>query len=144
MDFNDYVKTAKSLVGNTDAEAVFEFLSSAENVTRMLMFSDLDYPALAPVAKELEDKFAGAPGFLLIGKEGANNRRSVGRMVRAILREYGYGVKKTSLEKGANLSEASDRHPIPSNLKCNHFKTAAIYGKKHPPIYKIEHNQVLA
>lgn len=120
---------------NGDNQAIMDFLSSADSVNRMIVASDLGLPAITPVVAELEDRFGNCNDSPL-NHDGVNqnavNRQNVGRMVKFIMRQFGYAPIDGGL---------SERARIPKCARTQYFSTAAVYGKlqndKHSK-YKIK------
>ena len=117
---------------NEDVINAFEFIAAPDSVIEMISSSLIGKPALAPIVKELEDRFADAPGFPL-NHEGpqknAKNRRNVGWMVRFVMREYGY----TPVDN-------SERTRIGTDAGSRYFGNAAVYHKTNA----IPNNEILS
>lgn len=77
----------KGMLDNAEGEAVFNFLAKDSSVNAMIVFSELNMPALSGVVKELEKQFEGNTDFRI---DNPRNRRFIGRMVNEILKDFGY------------------------------------------------------
>lgn len=108
-----------------DAFDIMDFLTSSDSVDRMLIMADLGLPSLSGVVSELEVKFGNSKDFPLnhTGEgQNATNRQNVGRMIKFIMREFGYSPIDGGL---------SDRARLRDFANSKHFSTAAIYAKTH-------------
>lgn len=121
-----------SSIDNTDTRAIMEFLSSPESVNKMIIVSDLGIPAITPVVRELEEKFANS-NLSPLHHDGKNqnavHRQNVGRMIKFIMAQFGYVPVDGGL---------SERARIPKFAGSEHFSTAAVYKKLQVPKYNIE------
>lgn len=119
---NDFFNKSK-IDPNQDAKDIMDFLSSNDSVNRMIIASDMGLPAITPIIKELEDKFADCNLFPL-NHEGRNqnavNRQNIGRMVKFVMSYYGY----IPITGGLN-----ERARIPKFANSKYFSTAAVYKK---------------
>lgn len=116
---------------NEDFIAIVDFISSAESINKMIIFSDMGLPAITGIVKELEDKFADCKGFPFnhnAANCNAPNRRNIGWIVKFVMREVGY------LPVDGGLSE---RARIRDFAGSKYFSTSAIYSKKCEPNYKL-------
>jgi len=116
-----------------DAIDIMDFLTSADSVDRMLIMADLGLPSLSGVVSELEAKFGDSKDFPLNHEgegQNATNRQNIGRMIKFIMREFGYSPIDGGLSDRARLRDFSN---------SKHFSTAAIYAKTHiNPNFMIE------
>lgn len=104
------------------AREVFEFLTLPEQIGRMCILSDCGLPAISAVAYDLEQTFGDASCFPM--KEKCN-RQTVGRMVRYILKQFGY-------EKAA-----SGNIRLKDCFHAKHFKSGGLYRKTKEGAYRI-------
>ena len=127
LNYQDFCNsfTFKNCTGNLDAQNVFDFLCLPENIHNMIIFSELKLPAISGIVSQLESQFANAPQFPLTDHR---NRQVVGRMVRFILKHFGYGPFAGGLDERAKLRNFS---------YAKLFVTASVYEKKNPPINSI-------
>lgn len=103
-----------------------EYLSSVKSVIKMTIATGLGFPAITGVVKGLEKKYGDSTAFPLnrnAKDKNATNRRSVGRMICAIMKEVGYVPKK-------DISGLSIKAPIPQFVKSHYFGTSIIYKKE--------------
>ena len=111
--FSDFVKSSpffKGLVGNHDAEKIFDILNEDEQIFEAVSASEDGLPALLPSVKKIED-------FVSKNSDGSfpmtdTNKRIVGKMQKFVLEPFGYFPKK------------SKRAFAGSTI----FKTATCYG----------------
>ena len=109
---------------NNEVKAIFKFLVSPESVYKMMMASDFGLPSLTFVVKDLEElseKFTDAPLNHNGQYQNAVNRQNVGRMVKYIMREFGYEPIVGKLNERARLPKFSG---------SKYFSTSAVYAKK--------------
>lgn len=111
----------KNCARNNDAQNVFDFLCRPEIIHNMMVFTNLELPAISGVTKNLENTFANAPLFPLADPQ---NRQIVGRMVKFILGHFGYEPLVGGLDERARLRNFSG---------AKLFKTASVYGLKSTP-----------
>lgn len=126
---NKYLKKTSLDNTNRDIIAIVDFISSAESINKMIVFSDMGLPAITGIVKELEDKFADCKGFPFnydALNRNAPNRRNIGWMIKFVMREVGY------LPVDGGLSE---RARIRDFAGSKYFSTSAIYSKKCEPNY---------
>lgn len=132
MDIMSEFFTRSKIYPNQDAKNIMKFLSSSENVNKMIVASEMGLPAITPVVAELEKRFEDCELFPL-NHEGKNqnaaNRQNIGRMVKFIMSYYGY----IPIAGGLN-----ERARIPKFAKSNHFSTAAVYRKLQVAQYNIK------
>lgn len=111
--FSDFVKSSpffKGLVGNHDAEKIFDILNEDEQIFEAVSASEDGLPALLPSVKKIED-------FVSKNSDGSfpmtdTNKKIVGKMQKFVLEPFGYFPKK------------SKRDFVRSTI----FKTATCYG----------------
>lgn len=131
----DFFKASK-IEKNRDTIAVMDFLSSPNNVQKMIAASQIHTPALSAVVAELEEKFGDSEGFPLnydAPDKNAQNRRNVGWMVRHVMREVGYTPVANS-----------ERTRIGSNSGAKFFGNASLYEKSiDKPSYMIANSSTL-
>ena len=124
---NDFFARSK-INPNQDAKDIMNFLSSSENVNKMIVASDMGIPAITPIVEDLEKKFEDCKLFPL-NHEGKNqnaaNRQNIGR----IMSYYGY----IPITGGLN-----ERARIPKFANSKHFSTAAVYRKLQVAQYNIK------
>lgn len=127
ITYTDFCKSFvfKHSAGNSDAQAVFDFLSKPENIHNMIVFTNLKLPAISGIVQDLENTFSAAPLFPLTNDR---NRQIVGRMVKFILEHFGYAPSV-----GGPRSRTALRNFSEAKL----FKTASVYDLVNPPIHTI-------
>lgn len=134
----DFFKNS-SIAQNLDTIKAMDFLSKPESVNKMIVMSEVGFPALTGVVKELEAQFGSCRLFPLnYDAEDANapNRRNVGWMVRFIMKAYGYTPVASGLPDAGD--SYYDRTRIPKASGVEFFSTAAVYEKTNPnPRYTI-------
>lgn len=126
-----YLETTSLDITNSDIVAIVDFLSSADSVNKMIVVSDLGLPALTGVVKELEERFANCKGFPLnhdAPDHNAPNRRSIGWMIKFIMKQVGYSPVDGGLSERARLRDFAG---------SKYFSTSAIYRKDRIPNLKI-------
>ncbi|HZK55221.1 MAG TPA: hypothetical protein VFC84_13625 [Desulfosporosinus sp.] len=129
---NKFFSTSK-IYNSQDAIDIMDFLTSADSVDRMIIMADLGLPSLSGVVRELEAQFGNSKNFPLNHKgegQNATNRQNIGRMIKFIMREFGYSPVESGLSERARLRDFAN---------SKYFSTAAIYAKTHiKPNYVIE------
>lgn len=108
---------------NTDTEKMLDFLLQPESVERMIIASEFELPALTFVVKDLEKKFgqcANAPLDHNGQHQNAVHRQNIGRMVKYVMREFGYEPIDGKL---------SERARLPKFSGSKYFSTSAVYVK---------------
>lgn len=111
---------------------VVDFLSSPESVCKMVVVSELGLPAITAVVKELEEKYSNFEDFELNTnkKENAANRRTVGWMIKYILKQYGFFPMEVD---GSRMRLRK--------FSCNRFfMSGAVYSKVTTGKYRITVN----
>lgn len=118
MTFQNFCETCnKKLIGNTDAEAVFNFIKKPEIISNLITFSDAGLPAISGIASYLESTYNNS---LLFPLSNPHNRQQVGKMIKFILRFFAYETEINGLDERAQLLKFTN---------CDNFKTAAVYRK---------------
>lgn len=112
-------------VGNTDAQNVFNYLSQPENIYNMIVFSNVNLPAISGIVHSLENIFATTTDFPLTNP---TNRQTVGRMVKFIMEHFGYEPIASGLDKDSKLRDFSN---------AQYFKRPSVYSKTKAPINTI-------
>lgn len=106
----------KTTIGkNRDIQAVVEFISEPDSVDRMITATRAGKPALAGIAKELEQRYGDCKGMPL---NNVANRRNIGWIVKYVMAEYGYEPLPNS-----------ERTRIGVDSGSKYFTSAAIYKK---------------
>ena len=114
--YNDFITENPNCSGfesNCDAQKVFDFLNRDENIIKMVESADQGKPALAGCVLELE-AFYDAMNSSEIDFDDGFTRTAVGRMVKAILKPFGYEVTK--------------QKDFTQNRKGQYFKSASCYA----------------
>lgn len=127
----DFFKRSKINKNQTTID-IMDFLSSPESVNKMIVASEMGLPVLTPIVKELEKKFGNSANFPLNHNgenHNATNRQNIGRMVKFIMKQFGY------IPVDGGLSE---RARIPQFAGSKYFSTAGIYSKMQKEKYKID------
>ena len=92
MSFDDFIKKYPRYVNfnqHNSAERIFEFLSEARSIDRMIKVNDYaGLSALDGVVAELVEKFGQTEDFNL--RDTPGSRQMVGAMVKFVLEPYGY------------------------------------------------------
>lgn len=129
LDFKTFVvgsAVSQSLIHNSDAAAVFSYLSDAENIKILIVFSDMRLPVLTGIAKNLEETFQSSKDFSL---DVDTNRQTVGKMVSFIMDFFGYSPIR-------NISTSEKR--LRNFSGARYFKSSAIYEKAHKPKLQLQ------
>ena len=131
----EFMKKTKMLDINNQQVGVEEmvtYLTSPKVIDRMVIASEMRIPILTLVAKDLEEVFDENSNFPVVvnGKEkNATNRQNVGRIIKYIMKKYGY----TPVDGGL-----SEQARIPTISGSKYFSTSGIYKKTQDAEYKIE------
>jgi len=123
--FNDFLSNnpnCSKFNSNSDAQAIFDFLSKDENIIKMIEASDMGKPALSGCVTDLE-AFYDNLNNPIIDFNDDFTRTAIGRMIRIILEPFGYRVSKKK-----DISRAT---------KCKYFKAASCYELCAPAKLKI-------
>ena len=117
--FDELVSTlTRSKTWQADAAARHiyeEILCRPDNIIRMVMASELGFPALSVCAKEIV-AYCAAAADTAVNLEDGTDRQCIGRMVREVMESVGYHVA----EKNCGLWAKQGTRP---------FKTAARYQR---------------
>lgn len=99
---------------NADMKELFAFLSEDERIISMIEMCEMSKPALAGCVKEVEDWFDRKSSPQIDLSDGFT-RTVVGRLVKTILKPFGYEVQK--------------QKDLSATLKCKYFASASCYSK---------------
>ena len=123
INFNSFIERNprhQKFSDNQVAEKVYDLLADGENIYRMMIFSEIEIPALAASITKIEDLYGDQKQFEL------NNsfvKQTMGVMVKDILRAFGYdNIKSKDIPKGLS----------------NYVNTAAVYKKLDSPTKNLE------
>ena len=121
-DFLDEYSYRERFEHDMMAKGIFEILAQDENIIAMIEYSEAGKPALAACVNQIEAFFeqGGAKGFDL---SVDFNKQCVGRMVKTILRPFGY---ETHIQKS-----------MPKTLESKHFRSATSYQKTGTALLKV-------
>ena len=97
---------------NTDANRIFDFLNQDEIIIKMAEYADQGKPALAGCVLELEQFYEEMDNPTIDFSDGFT-RTVVGRMIKSILKPFGYQVEK--------------QKDFPKNRKGKYFASASCY-----------------
>lgn len=118
INFNSFIERNprhQKFSDNKVAEEIYNLLADGENIYRMMIFSEIEIPALAASITKIEDLYGEQEQFEL------NNsfvKQTMGVMVKDILRAFGYdNIKSKDIPKGLS----------------NYVNTAAVYKKSDSP-----------
>lgn len=131
-DFMSKTKMIDSSGQKNGIEEMMDYLCEPSVVSKMLIASDMELPVLTLVAKGIEDRFDDKSNLSVVNRKGNSNataRQNVGRMVKHIMRQYGY----TPIDGGL-----SERARIPAISESKYFSTSAIYKKTEEAKYEIK------
>ncbi len=104
-DFLTHHTNCNKFANHTTAKSIFEFLSQDDSIILMLESCDAGRPALAPVAKAIEDMVANTIDSD-ISLDDDFTKRAIGRMVKTILEPFGYVVcEKKNLVKSCGAKK---------------------------------------
>ena len=113
-----------------NVKKIMQFLTKPQSVNVMISMSEMGFPALSGVVRELEERFAYSDFPLHHDAEDQNapNRRNIGWMVRFVMREFGYEPIRTKVQPRIGVFSGS-----------KHFSTAATYKNTNGvPNYSIQ------
>jgi len=123
INFNSFIERNprhQKFSDNQIAEEIYNLLANGENIYRMMIFSEIEIPALAASITKIEDLYGDQKQFEL------NNsfvKQTMGVMVKDILRAFGYdNIKSKDIPKGLS----------------NYVNTAAVYKKLDSPTKKLK------
>lgn len=131
----DFIKKTRMIDVNgtkKGVEDVMDYLVDPSVIVKMIIASEMELPVLTLISKELEKKFDENSDFPVVitnDNKNATARQNVGRMIKFIMREYGY----TPIDGGL-----SERARIPAVSGSEHFSTSGIYKKTDKAKYKIK------
>lgn len=109
---------------NADTEKMLDFLLQPESVEKMIIASEFELPALTFVVEDLEKIFGQCTNAPLDHNgqhQNAVHRQNIGRMVKYVMREFGYEPIDGKL---------SERARLPKFSGSKYFSTSAVYAKK--------------
>ncbi len=118
--FIDFIKenpSCSKFEGNPTAIELFELLSTDESIIAMIDTSDAGYPALAARVETIKKFYDGLKNPS-IDMTDDFTRKAVGRMVKTILKPFGY--------------EISSQKNLPKYAKGYYFISASCYHKTGP------------
>lgn len=131
MKFHDFIQPG-SKYDTIGAKKVFDFLAEPANIHNLVIFSELNLPALSGLVFVLEEKFGNEATFPLTD---FRNRQLVGRMTKYILDFYGYTPCASGL---------GDKTQLKGFTRAKLFKTAACYSlTKEPQLELVIQSKVL-
>jgi hypothetical protein len=109
--FSDFISQnpiCKMFESDEVMREIFDFLSKGFIIAQMIAMSEAGKPALAPVARDIEQI------FLDYGQALDNfTKRAIGRMVKTILEPFGYN--------------AYTQKNLPKSSNSANFQTASVY-----------------
>ena len=111
-DFIYNNKNCSNFEFNPDAQKIFDFLNRDENIIKMAEYADQGKPALAGCVLELEQFYEELEQPTIDFNDGFT-RTVVGRMIKSILKPFGYSVEK--------------QKDFPKNRKGKYFTSASCY-----------------
>lgn len=118
--------------GKVGIEEVMTYLSNPVIVNKMIIASEMGWPVLTLIGKELETIFDAQSNFpvgVIGDNKNATARQNVGRMIKFIMAYYGY----TPVDGGL-----SERARIPAISNTAYFSTSGIYKKTEKGEYEIK------
>lgn len=113
--YSDFIadnKNCSNFEFNPDADKIFDFLNQDEIIIKMAEYADQNKPALAGCVLELE-RFYDDIENPTIDFNDSFTRTVVGRMIKSILKPFGYSVEK--------------QKDFPKNRKGKYFASASCY-----------------
>jgi hypothetical protein len=113
-DFFNENPNCSKFTGNTHAISVFDLLSKDDNIISMIDACESRKPALAPCVTELESFYDSLNAPQIDFTDGFT-RTAVGRMVKTILKPFGY--------------EVTVQKDLPKAYKGKYFTSASCYSK---------------
>ncbi|ADO76204.1 hypothetical protein [Halanaerobium praevalens] len=123
INFNSFIERNprhQKFRDNQIAKKIYNLLAAGENIYRMMVFSELEIPALAASISEIESIYGDQELFNL---NHSFSKQTMGVMVKDILRTFGYdNIKSKDIPKG--LSQ--------------YVNTAAVYKKLNQPSKKLK------
>lgn len=131
----DFLKKTKMVDINNDkigVEEIMDYLVSPDIINKMIIASEMELPVLTLIAKDLEKKFdenSNFPVVVINNEKNSLARQNVGRMIKYIMKQYGY----TPIDGGL-----SERARIPAISGSEYFSTSGIYKKTDVAKYEID------
>lgn len=113
--YSDFIadnKNCSNFEFNADANRIFDFLNQDKMIIKMTEYADQSKPALAGCILELEQFYDELENPTIDFNDGFT-RTVVGRMVKNILKPFGYTVDK--------------KKDFPKNRKGKYFVSASCY-----------------
>lgn len=113
--YSDFIadnKNCSNFEFNADANRIFDFLNQDKMIIKMAEYADQSKPALAGCILELEQFYDELENPTIDFNDGFT-RTVVGRMVKNILKPFGYTVDK--------------KKDFPKNRKGKYFVSASCY-----------------
>ena len=131
----DFMKKTKMVDVNNNkigVEEIMDYLVSPDIINKMIIASEMELPVLTLIAKDLEKKFdknSNFPVVVINNEKNSLARQNVGRMIKYIMKQYGY----TPIDGGL-----SERARIPAISGSEYFSTSGIYKKTDVAKYEID------
>ncbi|MDD2579759.1 MAG: hypothetical protein PHP40_06725 [Eubacteriales bacterium] len=113
-DFIEENRNCSKFENNRDAMDIFALLSDDDNIIRMIDMSDMEKPALAACVNCVETHFDRQTNPTIDLKDEFT-RTAVGRMIKTILKPFGYEV---TIQKS-----------LPKATRGRYFSSASCYAK---------------
>lgn len=120
---NNFFSSSK-IHRNVDTEKMMNYLLQPESINKMMIASEFELPALTFIVADLEKKFKDCDNAPLNHKgqyQNAVHRQNIGRMIKYIMREFGYKPIDGKI---------SDRARLPKFSGSKYFSTSTVYAKK--------------
>jgi len=123
IDFNSFIERHpqhQKFNNNKVAKKIYELISEGRNIYKMMIFSQLELPALAACITEIEKSYSKQDIFKL---DDSFCKQTMGVMVKDVLQPFGYdNVKSKDIPKGLS----------------DFVNTAAVYDKLNDPTKILE------
>jgi hypothetical protein len=123
IDFNSFIERNprhQKFSDNQIAKEIYNLLAEGENIYRMMVFSELEIPALAASISEIENLYEKQEIFDL---NKSFSKQTMGVMVKDILKFFGYdNIKSKNIPKGLS----------------NYVNKAAVYKRLDTPVKKLK------
>jgi hypothetical protein len=87
---------------NKTARSLFIFMSEPENIDKMITANNKGRPALEGILSEVENKFNKKNEFDI--EKDVFVRHTIGIMVREVLKEFGFVVDRTEINRQKNIN----------------------------------------
>ena len=103
MDFREFIESDpkyKKFIENETAESLFNYMSEPVNIDKMIMANTNGRPALEGILPEIEEKF-NSDDFNI--EKDNFTRQFIGVMVREIIKDFGYIVDRTEINRQKNI-----------------------------------------